>query len=429
MIKEFWVDNFLSIKDKQTIDFTAKGPESELVVEVADNVYLNKLAVLFGHNASGKSNMLKAINVIFRTLAFPAARPTSEIRYYIPFRLRNNEPTRMNVIFFVDGIKYEYHLEFNNKYILNEEMSYYPKKSKALFYSRQFVAEDKRCKIIFGQSLNFSAKTKEEIIGSTFNNQSVLSTALIRSLPDDASVFRNLHKYIFDHYHDIDGDEPAGHIIKILKEFHADGSKRRFMEVMLQKADLNITNFRPISIDKEVPAELLEMLEKEDELSKYLKKRLLTDKTEDTIEFNNYSEEGSFYIPLELQSRGTLKFISILPPLYQLITGKHVYLLDELGEDLHYELLYYYLNVFLFNSEESQLIITSQEMTLLSQDLLNDNRGIVWLVKKDRDTASSVYQRGDSFGLHKNSSLYNFYKSGRLGAKPEIGSFFIDMED
>ena len=115
--------------------------------------------------------------------------------------------------------------------------------------------------------------------------------------------------------------------------------------------------------------------------------------------------------------------------LYDLISGNHIYYLDELGEDLHYDLLFYYLNIFLFNSDQSQLLITSQETTLLSQDMINDNRGVVWFVEKNKETASSEYSRGDSYGLHKNLSLYNSYRIGRLGAKPELGSIFVDLED
>jgi hypothetical protein len=134
-------------------------------------------------------------------------------------------------------------------------------------------------------------------------------------------------------------------------------------------------------------------------------------------------------VPLTLQSKGTQKYIRILDVLYDLISSNHVYFLDELGEDLHYDLLFYYLNVFLFNSDKSQLVITSQETALLSQDLINDNRGVVWFVEKNRDTASSEYNRGDSFGLHKNLSLYNSYRIGRLGAKPELGSIFVNLDD
>ena len=158
-------------------------------------------------------------------------------------------------------------------------------------------------------------------------------------------------------------------------------------------------------------------------------KDVLLKPTTDSINFLNHSGNGDFDIPLRWQSKGTQKYIRILDALYDMITSSHVYYLDELGEDLHNDLLYYYLNVFIFNSEKSQLIITSQETTLLSQDLINENRGVVWFVEKNKESASSEYSRGDSFGLHKNLSLYNSYRIGRLGAKPELGSIFINLED
>ena len=159
-----------------------------------------------------------------------------------------------------------------------------------------------------------------------------------------------------------------------------------------------------------------------------VKEELLRPMVESVV-FENHSEKGGFDVPLNLQSKGTLKYIRILDTLYDLISGNHIYYLDELGEDLHYDLLFYYLNVFLFNSDKSQLLITSQETTLLSQDVINDNRGVVWFVEKNKNSASSEYSRGDSYGLHKNLSLYNSYRIGRLGAKPELGSIFIDLED
>lgn len=196
---------------------------------------------------------------------------------------------------------------------------------------------------------------------------------------------------------------------------------------MLQKADLNILKYRPIVEDRHIPTELREHIQNEN-LSENIKEILLKPTT-DSIAFVNHSTAGDFEIPLKWQSKGTLKYIRILNVLYDMITNPHVYFLDELGEDLHNDLLFYYLNVFIFNSEKSQLIITSQETTLLSQDLINDNRGVVWFVEKNKETASSEYSRGDSFGLHKNLSLYNSYRIGRLGAKPELGSIFINLED
>lgn len=62
MIRDFWVRNYLSIRDRQELNFVAKAPASELVVEISKGVFLYKLGILYGSNASGKSNMLKALN-------------------------------------------------------------------------------------------------------------------------------------------------------------------------------------------------------------------------------------------------------------------------------------------------------------------------------------------------------------------------------
>ncbi len=190
---------------------------------------------------------------------------------------------------------------------------------------------------------------------------------------------------------------------------------------------MNILEYRPIVEDRFVPNEFRERIQKGN-IPEEMKEALLKP-THDSVAFVNHSVNGDFDIPLKWQSKGTQKYIRILEALYDMITSSHVYYLDELGDDLHYDLLYYYLNIFILNSEKSQLITTSQETTLLSLDLINENRGVVWFVEKNKETASSEYSRGDSFGLHKNMSLYNSYRIGRMGAKPELGSIFINIED
>ena len=426
MIRDFWVKNYLSIRDKQELSFLAKGPASELVTEVSDGVFLYKLGILYGSNASGKSNMLIALNEVFRLLVQPQYDATEEIHGNIPFVLTKDEPTEMHVSFYADGIRYDYDVTFNDKHIISEVLNYYPNKSKATFYERTFVGENVQAYIKFGQKLELQPKTQDSIRENTLNNHSVLSVCRKSALKEDIAPFKKLHSWIMANYHEIDGDEEKG-IIEILKEAYNTPQKNKFYKTMLQKADLNILEYRPIVEDRTIPVEFRERIQKEDIPEKV--KEALLKPTKDSVAFVNHSANGNFEIPLRWQSKGTIKYIRILNALYDMITGSHVYLLDELGEDLHNDLLFYYLNVFIFNSEKSQLIITSQETTLLSQDLINENRGVVWFVEKNKETASSEYARGDSFGLHKNLSLYNSYRIGRLGAKPELGSIFINLED
>jgi AAA15 family ATPase/GTPase len=426
MIRDFWVKNYLSIRDKQELSFLAKGPSSELVTEVAEGVFLYKLGILYGPNASGKSNMLIALNEVFRLLVLPKSDANDKINGSIPFILTKDDPIEMHVSFYANGIRYDYDVSFNEKYILSEYLYYYPNKSKALFYERHFVGENIQTEIKFGPSLQLSVKTQDSIRENTLNNHSVLSVCRKAALKEDIAPFNVLHSWIMDNYHEVDGDGQKG-VVETLKDAYNSPVKRKFYNIMLQKADLNILEYRPIVEDRYVPAEYRERIQKEN-IPEKMKEALLKP-TADSIAFVNHSSNGNFDVPLKLQSNGTLKYIQILDALYDMITSSHVYYLDELGEDLHNDLLYYYLNVFIFNSEKSQLIITSQETTLLSQDLINENRGVVWFVEKNKETASSEYSRGDSFGLHKNLSLYNSYRIGRLGAKPELGSIFINLED
>lgn len=424
MIRDFWVKNHLSIRDKQELSFLAKGPSSELVTEVVKGVFLYKLGILYGPNASGKSNMLIALNEVFRLLALPKSDATQRINGSIPFVLTKDEPTQMHVSFYANGIRYDYDVEFNDKYILSESLYYYPNKSKSLFYERMFIGDNVQAEIKFGPSLKLLVKTQDSIRENTLNNHSVLSVCIKAALKEDITPFNVLHDWIMENYHDVDGDGKKG-LVEILKEAYGNPKKRKFYNTMLQKADLNILEYRPIVEDHFVSNEFREYIQKGN-IPEEMKETLLKP-TSDSVAFVNHSINGDFDIPLKWQSKGTQKYIRIIEALYDMVTSSHVYYLDELGEDLHYDLLYYYLNVFIFNSDKSQLIITSQETTLLSQDLINENRGVVWFVEKNKESASSEYSRGDSFGLHKNLSLYNSYRIGRLGAKPELGSIFINL--
>lgn len=426
MIRDFWVKNYLSIRDKQGLNFVAKGPTSELVTEVSDGVYLYKLGILYGANASGKSNMLLALDEVFRLLVEPKVDAGSSISGCLPFALTADEPTQMHVSFYIDTTRYDYEVEFTCRHILRESMYYYPNKSKSLFYERAFVGENVQAEIKFGASLKLQQATQESIRQNTLNNHSVLAVCRKAALKDDIAPFTRLLSQIMQTFHPVDGDSDKG-LVETLREAYTDAKKRRFYNVMLQKADLNIREYRPVVEDRQLSPELRQHL-RQDNLPPRMKAALLQP-TAESVAFVNSSVNELFDVPLRWQSKGTQKYIRILEALYNMVGGAHVYYLDELGEDLHYDLLYYYLNVFIFNSTRSQLIITSQETSLLAQDLVNDNRGVVWFVEKDKHTASSEYSRGDSFGLHKNLSIYNYYRIGRLGAKPELGSIFLNIND
>lgn len=411
MIREFWADNYKSVRDKQILNFECKSNEDSVAsVEIGNGVRLNKLGIIYGANASGKSNILYALQNVFDVLFHSCANKEEKVHGEGSFALRPDDPTTLYVSFYANRIRYDYQVAYFPNYILSEDLYYYPNNSKALFYERKFTSYDTQANIRFGNSLKLLAKSVDAIVQNTLNNHSVLSTFQKLALGDDAKEIANLYNWVGNHVHEVNGDYVDGFSTQIGK-VNNDESKKRFYLQMLKKADFNILDFT-YSV-KEFPWKDSStiMLKKED------------------VKFLNGSEDGQFYLNDYDQSKGTKRYLMILNFLYDMVTGNHVYLMDELDVELHFDLLLYFLNVFLYNSDESQLIFTSQEILLLKEDFLNENRNLVWFAEKSPKTAASAFTRADQFGLHKNLSLFRSYKIGKLGAVPNLGSFLLDLSE
>ena len=162
MIREFWVENFLSIKERQTLNFETKSKEDEWAsVDLGGERRINKIAVIYGANAAGKSNILKALLNVFELLFNPWENKNELVRTRKAFALCADKPTQMHVSFYANHVRYDYTVSYTREHIVDELMEWFPNGSKSLFYERKFVSEDSQASIKFGQSLGMSAKTKD----------------------------------------------------------------------------------------------------------------------------------------------------------------------------------------------------------------------------------------------------------------------------
>ena len=143
------------------------------------------------------------------------------------------------------------------------------------------------------------------------------------------------------------------------------------------------------------------------------------------VSFTNHSDDGDFEIRSAYQSDGTKRFTELMDYLYDMVRENHIYFFDELGNRMHYDLMTYYIALMLHNSEQSQLFFSTHNILLLEEEFIR--RDMVYLVDKEKSSATSLYTRVSDMGLHKNLSLYNAYKIGRLGAKPDLGSVYLDF--
>lgn len=423
MIREFWVENFLSIKERQTLNFETKSKDDEWAsVDLGSERRINKIAVIYGANAAGKSNMLIAIQNVFEILFYPRTDRQKPVMTRRPFALSQEEPTRMFVSFYANHIRYDYEVLYTKDHIIDELMEWYPKGSKSLFYERHYVSQEAQVGIKFGSGLNVTSKTKDAFLQNTLNNHSLLACFGKNSFSEDAKPLADLYYWIASYMHEINSQK--GSFEKRLKSIEGKANAKQFYLQLLQKADFNIVDFYTETVTERITRH------------GYFVLNVDTPASDDLIQIERIKvyfvcQAGNdrFTLSYDEQSEGTKKFLSNLSALYSAVTENHVFLIDEIDSELHDDLLLFYLNTFIMNSKESQLLFTSQETSLLNEDLLNTHRDFVFFAEKNREGAYSEYTRADEYGLHKNLSLYKSYRNGRLGAVPQLGSPLLYLEN
>jgi len=428
MLVNFSVQNFRSIKDKITLSFEAtksKDLEDYYIIEPREGVRLLKLGMIYGANASGKTNILSALDFLGRFILNPKEKKT-EIIDIKPFAYDYSKNSVFNIEFYYDTIKYLYELELNDEYVVSE-LLYNFTPNKSLVYKRNTDSKKKITNIEFGNKLTIKKTHKESLEANTLWNNTVLGGYLKTNIESkelqDVIYWCNvvLSPMI---KHDSD-----------LSEFVFDGlysddlSKDTILKV-LRKADFNILD---IHVDKKE-------YEITDELLNYMKGSLSNSrfdeiKDKEKVETNQvYFEHDmgggeKLQIPLYDESVGTQRYYEFGGVLDRLIRKNRIFCIDELESSLHPDLLKHFLLSFLVNSKQSQLIVTTHLRELLmEQDIFR--KDAIWFTEKKEDGSTDLYSLDDfdTSVIRKSSSIYNAYKAGKLGATPNLSDYYLDID-
>lgn len=396
MIQDFSVENFLSFDSRQEISFEAssdKTSEESLIVKVKHpktglETRLLRMSVLYGANASGKTNLLYAIADVWHKLYTPQTSKDEGI-LYSPFAMRDGENTKMELSFFIEGVKYTYKIEYNSSEIVYELLEFNPNGVSSLFYERKHNYSTNLPEISFGKNVGLDSKTSQVFVTNTLPNHSVLST--FNKISVDSPAFEIVIKYIRQ---SVLSNTKKKDITDLLKNMLSNSNRKSFLLQAVKEADFNISDIVTRQINKEIK-----------------------------VEFTHSYSKGSFVMPIESESEGTLSFIEKMDILYDVIKMGRFMIIDELDDSLHYDLLVYFLQTFLSNESEAQLLFTVHDQLILTEDFMR--RDMVWFTDKDKDSSSTELFSADDFNLHKNASIFNAYKLGKFGARPSVGSPFI----
>jgi AAA15 family ATPase/GTPase len=423
MLIEFTVKNYRSIKEKQTFSMAkAKGSELEdtnsFLPNAPASVALLRSAAIYGANAAGKSNIIRAMmdmETIVRGSA--SSQQEGDDIQLTPFLFDEtcvSEPTEFEMVFISEGVRYQFGFCATKTLIMEEWLIAYPKGRAQRWYSRGFnkskkVSEYKFSDYLLGQKSVWQSATRK--------NALFLSTAIQLNSDQLKPVF-NWFKEVLRPANV--GDWGPGFTASLCEK---DETKARVIE-FLKAADFDIHDIR---IDKEKfdPDSL------SDDFPEFIREKIIKEmKDKELIDIKTiHKSESGKLIPLDFEeeSDGTQKFFSFSGPWLDTLKNGYVLVIDELHDNLHPKMVQYLVNLFhsdKTNPNNAQLIFTTHETSILSQD--NFRRDQIWFCEKDDSQATSLYPLTDFSPRKDRENIELGYLSGRYGALPFIRT--LDLE-
>ncbi|WP_423735802.1 AAA family ATPase [Chitinophaga caseinilytica] len=437
MIIDFSIQNYRSLKDKVTISFEPENSdrlEDFYIIEPVSGLKLLKLGIIYGPNGSGKTTILKALDFL-RDLVINSATQKQRLLNLEPFLFdidSRNSPTLFTLNFVAEGKKYLYEVSVNKHAITSESLYFYSPK-KALVFERGTDVFKQLAIIKFGSKIKLRKAEEDTLVTNTLWNATVLGSFLRTNI--DSIELQNVTDWFFYTLNDLVTPETDLFRDTSIQLSQSTKSKQNVLSFM-KKAGFGITD---IGVEeKDVDDNVKEWLVV---INQQLKKGgagLDLDTIKSAMDFDIKFEHSikkdneitSFALSYEDESQGTKRYFQFSGLLHDMLTSTKVVFIDELESSLHPDLVKHFLLLFLVNSKSSQLIATTHYRELLMEkDMLRDDA--IWFTEKKPDGGVDLYSLSDfdSSVIRDTSSIFNAYKSGKLGAVPALSDYYINLNN
>ena len=449
MLIEFSVQNFLSFKDKVTLSMEASHDKSlpENVIESAQGSKFNllKSAAIYGANASGKSNLLKAMSfmkeyVVNSFKEKSEGDPTGVIPFKLDERFRD-KPSIFETMFLINGIPYLYGFSLDSRQILEEWLHSYPENRKRLLFERDSNKHDHKNPAnayTFGPHWSGEAK---RLANRTASNVLFISVAA----QFEHSLAKRIKEWFVLLFEKIMNTDFRTVLAQLtLKDALDSEDFKKLALGFLKDADLGIADFQVDSVPilESVRTDYSRLLPKEpfniinsvlNEFMTQLLSKIGKIEVSDmealmaTTLHEGKSLDGTRkLIPFELfeESDGTKKYFAILGPLLRAVVAGGCLYADELDVRLHPLLTRAIVDMFhdkKINKRGAQLIFTTHDVNLLdTKDLFR--RDQIWLTEKDEQGGTQLFSLWDfkDSKIRKDENLKKGYLAGRYGGIPYI---------
>lgn len=402
MIAEIKFKNMFSFRDETVLSFEAdksKDLESYHVVELAPDVKLLKLAVIYGANASGKSNIIKVCDFI-RSFITCTPLNKAELIKIVPFllnRTSKEQASEFSVSFYAmngdKAIRYVYSVLLETTHIVRETLIYYLSQQPATVFERSM--ENNVSSIKFGQKVKISTAAKEEITLKCLPNMSVFAAYMQvnTNIAEMETALQYLTKQMMP------AIVPTSSLSRYAEEAIKKETAKEYILRYLQEADFNISNISS---------------KEQDTKKGVVNYTMYQHKVSSGLGGNDYYEFPELY-----ESDGTIRTFGLASQIQNSIGSNAFLAVDEIESSLHPKLIEYMIERFLKESKQAQLLLTTHYDGLLGEeDLLRKDN--IWFAEKNTDGASVLYPLTDFKGLNRISSLQKAYKFGKFGAVPNL---------
>ena len=399
MILKIELENFFSIKDRIRIDFRAANINTVLARDLSYNVMewngvpVLKTIGLFGPNASGKSNILKAIAFCCQLILGSHLHNEGMTFNFEPFKFDGfeNKPSQFLIDFVCENVEYEYSFELTREKIVRESLYHYPVGRRAKVFVREADG-----KYSFGSGI--VAKPMDVALNTSNKN-----LFLSRASSMNRNVAQKLYRYFLNQF--LLGLVNVNDLI-VLDSF------KMYKKVILKALEICDTDITDIEVRKEqVPAPVLPMAGQTE----------LSFKLVDVLRFKTVHRNQSdvmFDLDME-ESNGTRKLFQILIRLLDVVKNKKSIMMDEFDMGLHTRLADFILDL-IHASPNSQLLFTSHNTNLI--DVKRLRRDQIVFVNKSEQGATCVYSLYDFKDFRENMDAEKGYLQGRFDAVPYVDS-------
>jgi AAA15 family ATPase/GTPase len=412
MLVEFTVENFRSIKERQTLSMVSTGGkelrDSNTISILNGKQSLVRSAVIYGPNAAGKSNLIKALDTMEKIVLKSAKWQRGDklpVTPYLFDPITAVLPTKFSVIIIQDNTRYDYGFAVTTERVTEEWLWAYPKGRAQTWIDRKYNFT----------TAEYEWGSTEKLLGArqlwqdaTRPNALFLSTAIQLNNKQLQPVFdwfntvaKFLHKDVFPLFsiEIANSQEGKAALVQLL----------RYADFAIADLEIQHEKFHPDKLPGDLPDEL---------------RIQLAEQLEDTESVNIQTVHigpNDYVASLDLdeESEGTKKFFAFAGPWLDVLKNGWVLIVDELNNSLHPALVKYLVQMFhnpQINTKNAQLIFTTHETSILSQSVFR--RDQVWFVEKDEFNATTLYPLSDFSPRKGVENLEHGYLQGRYGALP-----------